>query len=263
VQLQNETSQENPEPAKPDKPKWEEEQYPEIGKSTSLLLTLMVAIDILSNKLPFLLIQPLPKRILSSKIELVLFPSSYPSFPTMRLPKFVYRSLFRSVRWIAPVALNRTLRSFGSPSGVKGIGLEITCLRVVKIENGRRVEARWRTASSPWSTKTESSAPRDTEEIPKTWSGWFYFDINRKGLIVRHVVENVNNQRKEEGEGNLKDILVRTVTNGRALGEGYGIVVTREKDLSEGFGPPGMRIVPRIFPRPSSSNIIVFARTYC
>jgi hypothetical protein len=99
--------------------------------------------------------------------------------------------------------------------------------------------------------------------MPRTWSGWFYFDINRKGLIVRHVVENVNNQRKEEGESDLKDILVRTVTNGRALGQGYGSVDLREKKLFAGFSRKGNGIIPRIFPPPSPSNIIITARTYC
>lgn len=200
TQLPDEVLSENIEPPQPEKPKWEDEQYPDIGKSTFLQVSLIIAIDILSNQLPFIFIQPLPKSILSPKIELRLFPSSYPSIPAVRIGRFLYRTISRAVRWVAPVFLNRSLRSFGNPSGIKGIGLEITCLRVEKIENGRRVEARWRTASSPWSTKQESSAPTNTvEDMPQTWSGWFYFDINRKGLIVKHVVENVNNQRKEEG----------------------------------------------------------------
>jgi Mitochondrial protein up-regulated during meiosis len=224
----------------------------------------MIAIDTISNHLPFLLIQPLPKSILSHRIELRLFPASYPTLPSLRLGKFLYRTFFRTVRWIAPVVLHRTLRSFGKPSGVKGIGLEITCFRVIQIENGRRIEARWRTSSSPWSTKSASSAPMNkAEDMPRTWSGWFYFDINRKGLIVRHVIENVNNQRNMEGENKLKDILVRTVSNGRSLGEGFGTVedgkiVQREVSMLQWIGH-----VLRIFPRPSPSNIFVSARTYC
>jgi hypothetical protein len=222
----------------------------------------MIAIDILRNQLPFLLIQPLPKQIMSSKIELRLLPTSYPSFPPLRVGKFLYRTIFRAARWLAPVFLNRSLRSFGNPSGVKGIGLDITCLRVTKIENGRRVEARWRTASSPWSNRAAVSAPTNTaEEMPRSWSGWFYFDINRKGLIVRHVVENVNNQKKREEESNLKDILVRTVSNGRAMGQGYGSVGRDEESTSiSTFRWLGC---PRIFPQPSPSNIIVSVRTYC
>ena len=135
------------------------------------------------NHLPFLLIQPLPKSVLSSKIELRLFPSTHPSIPPIRLGKLLYRTFFRSVRWLAPIFLNRSVRSFGSPSGIKGIGLEITCLRVTQIENGRRIEARWRTSPSPWSNNP-SSPSNTAEQIPRTWSGWFYIDINRKGLIV-------------------------------------------------------------------------------
>lgn len=222
----------------------------------------------MSNHLPFLLIQPLPKSILSQRIELRLFPSTYPSFPTLRLGKFFYRTFFRMVRWFAPVILNRNLHSFGSPSGIKGVGLEITCFRVIKTENGRRIEARWRTASSPWSIRPESSTPRSTTEpMPRTWSGWFYFDIDRKGLIVRHIVESVNNQRNMEGmegESKLKDILVRTVSNRRALGEGFGSVEVEkgrvERDMSK---LRWTSKIPRIFPAPSPSNIMVYATTYC
>jgi Mitochondrial protein up-regulated during meiosis len=226
-----------------------------------ILTKLTIAIDILSNHLPFLFIQPLPKSILSPKIELRLFPSTYPSFPAFRLPKILYRTLFRSVRWLAPVFLHRSLRSFGKPSGVKGIGLEITCLRVIKIENGRRIEARWRTASSPWSP----SAPTNTAEaMPRTWSGWFYFDINRQGMIVRHVVENVNNQRNVEGEHNLKDILVRTVSNGKRFADGLGAVQVDKKVVQrDGSILRRLNFAPRIFPEPSPSNIFASARTYC
>lgn len=162
--------------------------------------------------------------------------------------------------------LNRSLRSFGSPSGVKGIGLEITCLRVIKIDEGRRIEARWRTSSSPWSPKSEVSEPSNKAEVmPRTWSGWFYFDINRKGLVVRHVIENVSNQRKMENEIKLKDILVRTVSNGRALGQEFGSVEVERGSEIEREDVPRLlwRIIPRIFPSPSPSNIFVSARTYC
>ena len=264
--LENGISEQNPEPPKPEKPKWEEEQYPNIGKSILLkyLNLTSLAIDTLSNHLPFLLIQPLPKSILSSKIELCLFPTTHPSFPRLPLHRSLYRTFFRAVRWFAPVILNRSLRSFGSPSGIKGIGLEITCLRVIKIEDGRRLEARWTTSSSPWDTKTSSEPGNKAEEIGRIWSGWFYFDVNRKGLIVRHVIENVNNQRNmEEKKNGLKDILARTVSNGRAVaGEGFGSVSDEvERDvLSRGTW---MRNIPRIFPNPSPSNIFVSSQTYC
>jgi len=240
------------------------------GRTNSILILervdlrldrLIVAIDIVSNHLPFLFIQPLPKSILAPKIELRLFPSTYPSLPSLRLPKIVYRTLSRWVRWIAPIFLHRSLRSFGKPTGVKGIGLDITCLRVIKIENGRRIEARWRTASSPWSP----SAPTNTaEEMPRTWSGWFYFDINRQGLIVRHVVENVNNQRSVEGDNILKDILAKTVSNGKRFADGLGAVQVDKRVLQrDGSGLRRLNVARRIFPEPSPSNIFVSARTYC
>ena len=83
------------------------------------------------------------------------------------------------------------------------------------------------------------------------------------------MVENVNNQRTDEKENKLKDILVRTVQNGRALGQGLagsvdvqkeGVVV--REDVVVG-GRRWMRIVPRIFPSPSPSNIFVSTRPYC
>jgi len=276
--LNNTFQTENVEPPNPEKPKWEEEAYPEIGKGNFIDEVDIdgAAIDILSNHLPFLLIQPLPTSILASKIEVRLFPTTHPNLPSLRLGKFFYRTFFRTVRWCAPVFLNRTLRSFGSPSGIKGIGLEITSMRVIKIEGGRRVEARWRTASSPWSTQPDnrtSDPGNKVEDMPRSWSGWFYFDIDRHGKIVRHVVENVNNQRKVEGatEGNnLKDILVRTVSNGRAIGHGFGSVKARKEASpvvvplpDDGMNHRWMRIFPRIFPTPSPSNIMVSVKPYC
>jgi hypothetical protein len=101
--------------------------------------------------------------------------------------------------------------------------------------------------------------------MPLTWSGWFYFDINRQGLIVRHVVENVNNQRNlEEGENNLKDILVRTVSNGKRFADGLGAVQVDKKVLQrDGSVLRRLNVAHRIFPEPSPSNIFVSARTYC
>lgn len=89
---------------------------------------------------------------------------------------------------------------------------------------------------------------------------------------MRHVIENVNNQRKLEGagNGNLKDILVRTVSTGRAIGNGFGSV-KGEKDAGpvavslSGYDVNSrwMRVLPRIFPTPSPSNIMVSVRPYC
>ena len=82
---------------------------------------------------------------------------------------------------------------------------------------------------------------------------------------MRHVIENVNNQRNMDEENKLKDILVRTVSNGRALGQGFGSVeVARRSDIeTDGVSRLRWRIIPSIFPSPSPSNIYVSARTYC
>src|SRR5579862_7722642 len=94
-------------------------------KYTTPKMTSNIAIEVVSNHLPFLLIQPLPPNILASKIELCVFPSTHPNAPRLRLGKWAYRTFFRTVRWWAPVFLNRSLKSFGKPSGIKGIGLDI------------------------------------------------------------------------------------------------------------------------------------------
>ena len=100
--------------------------------------------------------------------------------------------------------------------------------------------------------------------MPRTWSGWFYFDINRQGLIVRHVIENVNNQRTVEGESNLKDILVRTVSNGKRFADGLGSVQVDQRGMQEGGSVlRKLHVARRIFPEPSPSNIFVTAQTYC
>jgi hypothetical protein len=92
------------------------------------------------------------------------------------------------------------------------------------------------------------------EEMPRTWAGWFYFDIDRKGTVVRHIVENVNKQREQENK--LKDILARTVAvdGGRVLGEGFG-----SKNV-DSVVPKG-RV--RVFPPATPSNIYITARPYC
>lgn len=81
---------------------------------------------------------------------------------------------------------------------------------------------------------------------------------------MRHVVENVNNHRNVKEAENLKDILVRTVGNGRPVAEGFGSVDGRKG--MEYYGGSVLRwmgVWLRIFPSPSPGNIIVCARTYC
>jgi len=238
------------------------------------MLTFLIAIDTVRNHLPFLLIQPLPPSILAPTVEVRLFPSTHPNFPRLRLPKFAYRTFARAIRWFAPVFLHRSLSAFGSPSGVKGIGLEITCLRVIQIENGRRIEARWRTSASPWqptSPPTSHGNGTSVEAMPRTWSGWFYFDINPKGLITRHIVENVDKSRNGEklnGGEKLKEILVRTVNGRRSLGEGFGNVEVEREEVAVRRRMLKMkkgvrRIWPRIFPEESPSTIFITVRNYC
>lgn len=77
----------------------------------------------------------------------------------------------------------------------------------------------------------------------------------------------MNNQRTGETENKLKDILVRTVQNGRALGQGFAGSVDVQKEgavvREDVNGRRWMRFVPRIFPSPSPSNIFLSTRPYC
>lgn len=81
---------------------------------------------------------------------------------------------------------------------------------------------------------------------------------------MRHVVENVNNQRIVEGDNILKDILAKTVSNGKRFADGLGAVQVDKRVLQKnGSGLRRLNVARRIFPEPSASNIFVSARTYC
>ena len=81
---------------------------------------------------------------------------------------------------------------------------------------------------------------------------------------MRHVVENVNNQRNVEGESNLKDILVRTVSNGKRFADGLGAVQVDKRGLQrDGSILRRLNVARSLFPEPTPSNIFVSARTYC
>jgi len=81
-------------------------------------------------------------------------------------------------------------------------------------------------------------------------------------MIVRHIVENVNNERRTmERENKLEDILARTVVanESRSLGEGFG---TRTLDGLVPVLQAKMRRA-RVFPPSTPSNIYITARPYC
>jgi hypothetical protein len=62
TQWHNQTSQENPTPPKPEKPKWEEEEYANIGKSTPLPIPFNIS-NRHHNKSPSLHFHPTPPQI--------------------------------------------------------------------------------------------------------------------------------------------------------------------------------------------------------
>lgn len=79
-----------------------------------------LALRILTQHLPTLLVQPLPQEILSPNITLHLFPSTHPHLPTVK-GKVAYRAAL----WTAPVA-------WGSVPIVGNVRLQIVSERMVR-----------------------------------------------------------------------------------------------------------------------------------
>ena len=181
----------------------------------------MAAIRIIHERLPTLLISPLPQDILSPHISLHLFPSTHPHLPTVG-GKLAYTAAL----WTAPVA-------WGRVPVLGNVKLKILSERMVK--NGgsspasrmrnERLIVRWQTCGK--SEKKEHGPVSDVvEKITsivagsnrphEEFTGLFKFEFDEEGRILNHIIEHT-----EEGQHWDKTAKMISVTDwllGRAWG---------------------------------------------
>ncbi|KAF2016533.1 hypothetical protein BU24DRAFT_422882 [Aaosphaeria arxii CBS 175.79] len=178
-------------------------------------------IRMLHERLPELLVSPLPQDILSPHITLHLFPSTHPHLPTVR-GKLAYTAAL----WTAPVA-------WGRVPVLGNVKLAILSERMVK--NGgscspthlrhEKLIVKWKTcgksdtanksvsgASGKVSSSSSVSGSHDEE-----FTGIFVFEFDEEGRIINHTIE-----RAEENGNWDKTAKVISVTDwllGRAWGK--------------------------------------------
>lgn len=179
----------------------------------------IIAIRVLHDRLPTLLISPLPQDILSPHISLHLFPSTHPHLPTVS-GRFAYAAAL----WTAPVA-------WGQVPVLGNVKLEILSERMVKnggstasnVRNEKLI-VRWQTCKSE---KKEHGQVSDVvEKITsivagskrphQEFTGLFKFEFDEEGRILNHIIEHT-----EEGQHWDRTAKVISVTDwllGRAWG---------------------------------------------
>ncbi|KAL1795829.1 hypothetical protein ACET3X_006053 [Alternaria dauci] len=176
-------------------------------------------IRVLHDRLPTLLISPLPQDILSPHISLHLFPSTHPHLPTVS-GRFAYAAAL----WTAPVA-------WGQVPVLGNVKLEILSERMVKngassasnVRNEKLI-VRWQTCKPE---KKDSGQVSDVvEKITsivagskrphQQFTGLFKFEFDEEGRILNHIIEHT-----EEGQHWDRTAKVISVTDwllGRAWG---------------------------------------------
>lgn len=191
-----------------------------IAHSASGIVNSFAAIRVLHDRLPTLLVSPLPQDILSQQITLHLFPSTHPHLPTVG-GKIAYTAAL----WTAPVA-------WGRVPVVGNVKLNILSERMVK--NGcasgsspmrnEKLIVKWQTCG-----KSESGNGQVSDAVAKItsivagsrkpneeFSGLFIFDFDEEGRVVNHIIDHT-----EEGGHWDRTAKVISVTDwllGRAWG---------------------------------------------
>lgn len=194
----------------------------------------MVAIRVLHERLPTLLVSPLPQDILSPQISLHLFPSTHP-----HLPNVSGKIAYTAALWTAPVA-------WGRVPVVGNVKLRILSERMVK--NGgtsnpahlrnEKLIVKWETCGK--SEKKESGQVSDVVEkissivagsrrADEEFTGLFLFEFDEEGRIIHHTIEHT-----DEGQHWDRTAKVISVTDW-LLGRAWG---RREE------GQPSLAFVP-------------------
>ena len=178
------------------------------------------AIRILHDRLPTLLVSPLPQEILSPQITLRLFPSTHPHLPTVS-GKIAYVAAL----WTSPVA-------WGRLPVVGNVKIHILSERMVRNDSSpdyntsyrtEKLIVKWKTCGKhPGGTNSDARMTQASsdghEEDDKEFCGLFIFEFDEEGRIVTHTIEHV----EEGGNWERKTARVVSVTDwllGRAWGK--------------------------------------------
>ncbi|KAF1979138.1 hypothetical protein BU23DRAFT_497094 [Bimuria novae-zelandiae CBS 107.79] len=176
-------------------------------------------VRILHERLPTLLVSPLPQDILSPQISLHLFPSSHPHLPTVS-GKIAYTAAL----WTAPMA-------WGRVPVVGNVKLKILSERMVK--NGcaatpadmrnEKLIVKWETCKSekehgPVSEAVEkiSSIIKRPHKTDEKFSGLFIFEFDEEGRVAKHTIEHM--EENGQWDKTAKVISVTDWLLGRAWG---------------------------------------------
>jgi hypothetical protein len=179
----------------------------------------VVAIRILHERLPTLLVSPLPQDILAPNISLHLFPSSHPHLPTVS-GKIAYTAAL----WTAPMA-------WGRMPVVGNVKLKILSERM--ISNGcatalanaqsERLMVKWETCTSEREHGPVSEAVEKITSIihrphkkDDKFSGLFLFEFDEQGRLAKHTIEHV--EENGQWDKTAKVISVTDWLLGRAWG---------------------------------------------
>jgi hypothetical protein len=168
------------------------------------------AIRVLHERLPTLLVSPLPQDILSPHISLHLFPSTHP-----HLPNVSGKIAYTAALWTAPVA-------WGRVPVIGNVKLKILSERMIK--NGgastpahlrdEKLIVKWETVSDVVEkiTSIVAGSGRAKEEF----TGLFMFEFDEEGRIINHTIEHTDEGR--HWEKTAKVISVTDWLLGRAWG---------------------------------------------
>ncbi|TGZ77768.1 hypothetical protein EX30DRAFT_366483 [Ascodesmis nigricans] len=174
----------------------------------------------LQTRMPTLLHSPLPTSILSPHISLQLFPSTHPDLPIVR-----GRVAYIAALWTSPVA-------WGHLPG-SSTHLEVLSERMLPDE---RLKIRWRALPGRSSENNDSSTSTSgggeeerAKEIhmgtttagDKSFQGIFIFEFDEYGRVVRHVIENAEEDESHVGGViTVTEWLMRAAKSGRLAGAG-------------------------------------------
>ncbi|KZM26019.1 hypothetical protein ST47_g2855 [Ascochyta rabiei] len=179
-------------------------------------------IRVLHDRLPTLLISPLPSDILSPHISLHLFPSTHPHLPTVS-----GRLAYAAALWTAPVA-------WGRVPVVGNVKLKILSERMVQHGCGPSVPAHTRNEKLvvKWQTcgKSDEENNRHVSDVfarvtnivagsrppHEEFTGVFVFEFDDEGRVVHHTIEHTD--QGHDWDKTMRFISVTDWLLGRAWG---------------------------------------------
>jgi hypothetical protein len=184
-----------------------------------LYANIFEAIRVLHERLPTLLISPLPQDILSPHISLHLFPSTHP-----HLPNVSGKIAYTAALWTAPVA-------WGRVPVIGNVKLKILSERMIK--NGsastpahlrdEKLIVKWETCGKSEKNGQVSDVVEKITSIvagsgraKEEFTGLFMFEFDEEGRIINHTIEHTDEGR--HWEKTAKVISVTDWLLGRAWG---------------------------------------------